>query len=228
MTAQATGPAETSPTASSALDLTIDTAATGADARHHDVAAPVRTDDCAHIAATTDSGSTPPGESPISAHLAATDANHDAAAVPLVGEEIHTATTDTLISHDASGALAPDAPHLPETVHELVASATELAPLASPLDDYLQYADTSHDAGVAGGHDETASSPLGDYLAAAGVDATTATTMDAADLPPLEVLLTAGQELLESHGVPGSEHDPASQPVDLPAEVAPEQHHQHH
>ncbi|MGN5139252.1 cadherin-like domain-containing protein [Aeromonas sp. 164P] len=208
----------------SATGVDAHAVAPSAEAAHHDAAAPVGTDDSAHIATTEAPGSNPPAESPTADHLASSDANPDGAVTSPSGEEAHTATADTLISHDAIGALTPEAPTPPDTIHDLGTSAP-----ASPLADYLHFADTSHGADAAGVvNDDSAYSPLGDYLAAAGVDATTATTTDAADLPPTEVLLTAGQELPESHGAPGSEHDPASQPVDLPAEVGPDEHHQHH
>ena len=81
--------------------------------------------------------------------------------------------------------------------------APEPDPALSPLDDYLQYADTSaQDVGADGTADGATTSPLDDYLAAAGVDAGTAKTPDA-DLPPTEVLIDL------AHPV-----DPAAAPAD--------------
>ncbi|MDZ7888722.1 MAG: hypothetical protein U5M72_05520 [Pseudomonas sp.] len=148
---------------------------------------------------------------------------HDALAV---------ASADDLVHHDTVAPTGTDDTSHTAITEDVGAGVTAIDTgdtTASPLADYLHFADTSHDAGAAGVvNDDSASSPLGDYLAAAGVDATTATTTDAADLPPTEVLLTAGQELPESQGAPGSEHDPASQLVDVPVETATDAHHQHH
>jgi hypothetical protein len=64
------------------------------------------------------------------------------------------------------------------------------APDASPVHDYLQFADSSQEAGTGGAAHDAASSPLSDYLSAAGVDAHAVHT-DAPALPPTEVLLDA-------------------------------------